>query len=74
MSRPLSTPGRRPYGNTAAERRAIARMVKLRRRGQTWQQIADALTASGTLARDGKPWRQGSVQRITLRALSADAG
>ena len=61
MSRSPSTPGRRPYGQTAVERLIIARIVVGRAAGKTWQAIADALNADGSRQRNGKPWTASGV-------------
>lgn len=61
MSRSPSTPGRRPYGFTAAERLIIERIVVFRRSAMTWQAIADALNAAGSRQRNGKPWTASGV-------------
>lgn len=74
MSRSPSTPGRRPYGFSAAERLIIERIVLFRRSEMTWQEIADALNADGSRQRNGKPWTASGVAgkhpqaRQTLRA------
>ncbi len=61
MTRSPSTPGRRPYGQTASERLIIARIVVGRAAGKTWQEIADALNVSGERQRNGKPWTASGV-------------
>lgn len=61
MIRSPSTPGRRPYGFTAAERLVIERIVLFRRSEMTWQEIADALNADGSRQRNGKPWTASGV-------------
>lgn len=74
MTRNPSTPGRRPYGFSAAERLIIERIVLFRRSEMTWQEIADALNADGSRQRNGKPWTASGVAgkhpqaRSTLRA------
>lgn len=64
MTRPLSTPGPRPYGRTSAERRCIRRILGLRARGDTWQEIADALNSSDERQRNGKPWTSSRVAGV----------
>ena len=64
MTRTLSTPGPRPFGRTAAERRCIRRILGLRARGDTWQEIADLLNAGGSPQRNGKPWHPSRVAGV----------
>lgn len=64
MTRPLSTPGPRPFGRTATERRCIRRILGLRARGDTWQEIADALNSSDEKQRNGKVWHPSRVAGV----------
>lgn len=61
MTRSPSTPGRRPYGQTAVERLVIARIVVGRAAGKTWQAIADELNGDAAWQRNGKPWTASGV-------------
>lgn len=64
-----STPGRRPYGTHPGEAPILARMIRLRESGRTWQDIADRLNASGATKRNGKAWAASAVARIVTRAV-----
>lgn len=72
QDRPLSTPGRRPYGATAEERRVLRLGAAMRDRGCTWQQIADELTARCEVRRNGTPWTAANLAQI-LRRYSSDS-
>ena len=72
-SRPLSTPGRRPYGTERGEAAVIRTILARRRRGDTWQAIADHLNAAGRLQRNGKPWSQQRVAGVAATQPSSDA-
>ena len=69
QDRPLSTPGRRPYGDTAAERAVLRSIRAMRGKRQTWQQIADELNARGRLQRNGRPWTRSGVASVARHVI-----
>lgn len=68
-TRPLSTPGRRPYGEIIEERATLAIIAAMRSQRATWQAIADALNAAGRMRRNGTPWTQSAVAGVHGRAV-----
>ena len=56
--------GRKPYGETDAERAVIARMRQMRTEGMSHRAIADALTSESVSARLAQRWHTTQVQRI----------
>lgn len=70
QDRPLSTPGRRPYGETAEERAIIAIVAARRAERWTWQRIADALNEAGRVQRNGRPWTASNVANVGRRAAA----
>jgi len=72
------TGGLVPYGYRAVngkletdpgEQKAIRRMKDLRRKGQSYQGVADTLTKEGILTRKGTPFRETQIIRI-LKAVA----
>lgn len=53
--------GRPAYGVTEDERATLARIVELRREGQSWDAVADALNGEGQRKRNGQPWTASAV-------------
>jgi len=58
--------GRKPYGDTPAERVAVARILELD--GTPTRAIADTLNAEGVPTRSGVPWRHSTVAAILSRS------
>jgi hypothetical protein len=67
--RPLSTPGRRPYGDKPGEAPILRRIIRERAKRATWQEIADRLNEAGHLRRNGTPWTATSVAKIHAGAV-----
>jgi hypothetical protein len=66
--RPLSTPGRRPYGDHDGEAPILRRIIRERAKRRTWQAIADGLNLDGITKRNATEWRATDVQSIHWRA------
>lgn len=64
--RELSRPGRRRYGATPEESAVLERVLTARAAGETWQSIADRLTADGITQRNGRPWTTGALHSIAM--------
>lgn len=59
--------GRKPYGNTEAERVVLCRIVNEKSNAKTPTEIARALNAEGVPPRSGKQWTAWTVNRILRR-------
>jgi DNA invertase Pin-like site-specific DNA recombinase len=55
-----------------AERRSMARVLRLRRQGLTWDEIASDLTATGIRSRKGKPLLRGQAHAMGRAALALE--
>lgn len=62
--RPLSTPGRRPYGDHPGEAPILRRIIRERGQRAAWQWIADGLNRDGIRKRNGKTWTAQNVANI----------
>ena len=65
--------GRKPFGNTQAERRAIERMGELRTQGMGFDRIARKLNDEGVPTRGRGRWHGWAVNQI-LRRRAAEIG
>lgn len=64
----------RPKQQPYADRAVIARMVQWRRRGLTYQQIADRLELEGVPSQRGGTWQRATVMRILRRETGTEDG
>lgn len=64
--------GRKPYGETEAERTTMELMTQMRERGRSYGYIAQFLNDNNSLARHGKPWHQSSIAKIHDRWVLAN--
>jgi DNA invertase Pin-like site-specific DNA recombinase len=60
----------RDVGPSAAEQKAGARIVELRRAGRSYREIATALDAEGHKPRRAVSWSAAAVRNITLREIN----
>jgi DNA invertase Pin-like site-specific DNA recombinase len=59
----------RDAGPVKAEKKAVARIVELRRAGRSYREIAKALDTEGNKPRRAVSWSAAAVRNITLREI-----